>query len=119
MHEQLEALLEIQDLKTQRRELSETPGERELQEEVFGIQIEEALAELDRKIAEMEGSLEARVRSRYDRLVGKRPRVVVPVIRGTCYGCFVSVPTALSSDAGRNDEISFCEGCGRFLYHVD
>lgn len=119
MHPQLEKLLEIQDLKTQRRELGETPGERELQEEVFGIKVEEALTELDSKIAEMEASLDPKVRSRYERLAGKRPRVVVPVIRGTCYGCFVSVPTALSSDAGRNDEISSCEGCGRFLYHVD
>ena len=119
MHPQLEKLLEIQDLKTQRRELGEIPGEREMQEEVFGIRIEEALAELDLKVAEMEESLEPGIRARYRRLAGRRTRTVVPVIRGTCYGCFVSVPTALSSDAGRNDELSFCEGCGRFLYHVD
>jgi uncharacterized protein len=119
MHAQLEKLLEIQDLKTQRRELRETPSERELQEEVFGMEVEEAVAQLDRKIAEMEGSLEPRIRTRYERLAGKRTRVVVPVIGGTCYGCFVSVPTALSSDAARNEEISYCDSCGRFLYHVD
>lgn len=118
MHPQLERLLEIQDLKTQRRELKETPGERELQEEVFGMEIEEALSTLDKKIAEMESSLEPTVRSRYERLAGKRSRAVVPVLRGICYGCFVSVPTAVSSDAARNDEIRFCENCGRFLYHV-
>ena len=119
MHNQLEKLLEIQDLKTQRRELREIPAERELQEEVFGIDIEDALTRLDTKIQEMEASLEPAIRSRYDRLAGRRTRVVVPVIKGTCYGCFVSIPTALSSDAARNDEISYCEGCGRFLYHVD
>ena len=119
MHAQLEKLLEIQDLKTQRRELQEIPGEREMQEEVFGIQVEDAVGTLDAKIAEMEASLEPRILHRYQRLAGKRVRVVVPVIGGTCYGCFVSVPTALSSDAGRNEELSFCEGCGRFLYHVD
>ncbi|MBV9109134.1 MAG: nucleotide-binding protein, partial [Gemmatimonadetes bacterium] len=47
------------------------------------------------------------------------PRVVVPVINGTCYGCFVAVPTAQASDAERNAEIRSCENCGRFLYHVD
>ena len=119
MHAQLEKLLEIQDLKTQRRELRDTPSERELQEEVFGMEVEDALAQLDKKIGEMEASLEPRVRTRYERLAGKRTRVVVPVIGGTCYGCFVSVPTALSSDAARNDELTFCESCGRFLYHVD
>lgn len=119
MHAQLEKLLEIQDLKTQRRELQEIPGEREMQEEVFGMRVEDAIGALDAKIEEMEASLEPRIRARYQRLAGKRARTVVPVIKGTCYGCFVSVPTALSSDAGRNDELSFCEGCGRFLYHVD
>jgi uncharacterized protein len=118
MHPQLEQLLEIQDMKSQRQELKEVPGERAMQEEVFGIAVEEALEELDRKIAEMENGLEPRVRGRYQRLAGKRGRVVVPVIRGTCYGCFVSIPTAVSSDAGRNDELRFCDNCGRFLYHV-
>ncbi len=41
------------------------------------------------------------------------------MIGGTCYGCFVSVPTALASDADRNEEIRNCEGCGRFLYLID
>jgi predicted nucleic acid-binding Zn-ribbon protein len=119
MHSQLETLLEIQDMKTQRRELEETPSEREVEEEVFHISVEDAVRELDQKIEEMEASLDPQVRSRYARLAGKRPRVVVPVINGTCYGCFVSVPTALSSDADRNEEIRYCESCGRFLYHVD
>jgi predicted nucleic acid-binding Zn-ribbon protein len=119
MHVQLEKLLEIQDLKTQRRELGQPSGERDLQEEVFGMEVEEVLTTLDQKITEMEASLEPAVHHRYQRLAGRRTRVVVPVIGGTCYGCFVSVPTALSSDAARNDELSFCEGCGRFLYHVD
>lgn len=119
MHSQLEMLLEIQDLKTQRRELSDTPGEREVEEGVFGMRIEEALTELDAKVEEMEAALDPAVRARYQRLSGKRPRVVVPVIKGTCYGCFVSVPTAQASDAARNDQIRYCESCGRFLYYVD
>jgi predicted nucleic acid-binding Zn-ribbon protein len=119
MHAQLEKLLEIQDLKTQRRELRDTPSEREMQEEVFGMKVEDALAQLDAKISDMEASLEPAVRTRYERVAGKRTRVVVPVIGGVCYGCFVAIPTALSSDAARNEELSFCDSCGRFLYHVD
>jgi predicted nucleic acid-binding Zn-ribbon protein len=117
MHPNLETLLEIQDLKSQRRELA--AGEREFEESVFGLGVDEALTQLDEKIVEMEDTLPPPVRSRYNRVSGKHPRVVVPVIRGTCYGCFVSVPTALASDADRNEEIRSCQSCGRFLYLID
>lgn len=117
MHPHLEVLLEIQDLKTQRKELE--AHEREMQESVFGLGIDDALQQLDEKIVEMEDSLPPPVRSRYNRVSGKHPRVVVPVIRGTCYGCFVSVPTALASDADRNEDIRSCQSCGRFLYLID
>jgi predicted nucleic acid-binding Zn-ribbon protein len=119
MHPQLEILLEIQDLKTQRRELVETPDEREVEEGVFHVSVDEAVAELDEKIKEMEESLAPQVRSRYQRVAGRRGRAIVPVIRGTCYGCFVAVPTALASDAERNEELRTCENCGRFLYLID
>ncbi|HET7322256.1 MAG TPA: C4-type zinc ribbon domain-containing protein [Longimicrobiaceae bacterium] len=116
MHPQLETLLELQDLKMQRRELEESS--REVEQEVFHVSVEEAVERLDAKIEEMEASLDPAVRQRYQRL-SRRPRAVVPVIKGTCYGCFVSVPTALASDKDRNEELQFCDGCGRFLYLID
>ena len=117
MHPNLETLLEIQDLKTQRAALES--GEREVQESVFGLGVDEALGQIDEKIAEMIESLPPQVRSRYTRTSAKHARAVVPVIRGTCYGCFVQVPTALASDAERNAEIRNCQNCGRFLYLID
>jgi predicted nucleic acid-binding Zn-ribbon protein len=118
MHPQLETLLEIQDLKTQRRELEEAQS-REVQEAVFGLSTEEALGQLEGKILELEESLPVQVRNRYRRVAARHPRVVVPVIRGTCYGCFVQIPTALASDADRNAEVRSCQNCGRFLYLMD
>ena len=38
------------------------------------------------------------------------------MINGICYGCFVSIPTALASDVRRNDEVRHCDHCGRFIY---
>src|SRR5690606_15485499 len=108
MNSQLEMLLEIQDLKSQRKELEELSDEREVEEGLFAMKVDDALTELAAKIEEMESSLDPRVQSRYRRLAGRRGRAVVPVIRGTCYGCFVSVPTALASDAGRNESLQFC-----------
>ena len=116
MHPQLETLLEIQDLKAQRGELLEQSEGRAFEEEVFGISADEALAQLDEKIKEMEDSMDPQVRGRYKRLAGSRGRFIVPVINGTCFGCFVSIPTALTSE--RNEELRFCDNCGRFLYLV-
>ncbi len=119
MHPHLEVLLEIQDLKTQRRELEQAGADREVQESVFGLSADEAVRQIELKIDEMVDSLPPAVRSRYTRMSAKHPRTVVPVIRGTCYGCFVQVPTALASDADRNEEIRSCQSCGRFLYLID
>ena len=106
-------------MKTQRRELSEPAHGGQLEEEVFGITVADALAQLDKKIEEMEGSLAPAVRARYQRVAQKHARPVVPVIGGTCYGCFVSLPTALASGAGRNEGLRHCDSCGRFVYLVD
>lgn len=119
MNSQLEALLEIQDLKAQRRELNSASAGRQVEEEVFNISVEDALGHLDEKIEEMENALPPPVRGRYARISARYDRPVVPVIRGTCYGCFVSIPTAVASDAGRNAELLHCDHCGRFLYVVD
>jgi predicted nucleic acid-binding Zn-ribbon protein len=118
MNQNLEILLEIQDLKTQRREMEEE-SERMVQEAVFGLQVEDAMRQLDAKVAEMEASLPLPVLARYQRVSARMPRAVVAVINGTCYGCFVAVPTAQASDADRNAEIRSCQNCGRFLYYVD
>lgn len=116
MHPEMETLLEIQDLKSQRAELLEQSEGRAVEEEVFGISVDDALKQLDEKIGEMEESLEPTIRNRYRRLSGSRGRFIVPVINGTCFGCFVSIPTAVASE--RNEELRFCDNCGRFLYLV-
>lgn len=118
MHAQLETLLEIQDLRSQRAELQEQSEGRDMEEEVFNVRIEDAIGQLDEKIAEMEMSLDAPVRGRYRRLSGSRGRFIVPVINGTCFGCFVSIPTAVASGAEGNAGLNHCDNCGRFLYII-
>jgi len=116
MHPQLEILLQIQDLKAQRRDLTEVESERKVEEEEFRINTEQAIRSIDEKIAELEAELTPSVRSRYERISRDRGRAVVPVINGICYGCFVSIPTSLASDVRRNDEVRHCDHCGRFIY---
>lgn len=118
MHPQLEVLLQIQDLKAQRRELLEAESSRQMEEQEFNVDVDEAVHELDAKITEMKDALDRNIRSRFERIVG-RGRVVVPVVNGTCYGCFESVPTAEAGSGRKNEKLLTCEHCGRFLYIVE
>ena len=118
MHAQLELLLELQDLHTQKRSLSEE-DQAEVESEMFDIDIEAALTTLDEKLIELADRLEPDVRDRYRDLVRAVQRAVVPVLSGICYGCFVAVPTAHASAAKRNETLGVCAHCGRFLYYVD
>ncbi|HSJ07348.1 MAG TPA: C4-type zinc ribbon domain-containing protein [Longimicrobiales bacterium] len=118
MHPQLEFLLQLQDLKSHRRELMENVPGREVEEQEFHVNVEEAIASLDERIDEMKRELPAPVRTRLERFSAGAGRAVVPVINGICYGCFSALPTASMSALGRNDELNYCEQCGRFLYVV-
>lgn len=118
MHPQLEILLQLQDLKSQRRELVENEPGREVEEQEFHIDVDQAVALLDERIDELRNELPAPVRGRLDRFSKGIGRAVVPVINGICYGCFSALPTASISGLLGNRELNHCEHCGRFLYVV-
>ncbi|WP_423929810.1 hypothetical protein [Candidatus Palauibacter sp.] len=118
MHPQLELLLEIQDLRMQRRGLADGTL-TDLEADVFDIKIEDAIRSLDEKVEELEGRLDRGVRARYHRIADSASRVVAPVLNGICYGCFVALSTARASEADRNLRVDSCEYCGCFLYHLD
>lgn len=119
MHPQLELLLQIQDLKSQRRELAAATEAAHVEEEEFHVDVQQALTLLDEKIGEMKNSLEKRIRSRLEKISQSQGRAVVPLINGTCYGCFTMVPTADLSSFSNKEELHSCENCGRFLYSVE
>lgn len=118
LNAQLEILLELQDLRGQRHELamSQEGSAEHVERAVFGVEIAQALEQLDAKIADVEGLLEAGIRERYRRLAGSRGRGLVPVIDGTCYGCFMALPAEVASTKGANEALPVCQHCGRFLY---
>ncbi|MEX0843235.1 MAG: hypothetical protein WD960_02345 [Gemmatimonadota bacterium] len=118
MNPQLRLLMELQDLRAQERELA-SDGDTALGEQEakhFHIDIAQARSQLRDKIGELEEELSPSVRARYDRVAPVRDRVVVPVIRGVCYGCFVSIPTATVGDREMREDIQSCENCGSFIY---
>lgn len=116
MHPQLIVLLELQDLRTQQREMSEGSEMDEVETTHFNIDLATASTELERKIQELEDGLDPRTRKRYRQTAASLERVVVPVINGICYGCFVSIPTATAGERDPNTDLQSCQHCGRFIY---
>ena len=60
-------------------------------------------------------SLQPHLRRRYKQIAASQERVVMPVIEGVCYGCFVSIATATAGEQGPQ-ALRTCESCGRFIY---
>lgn len=116
MSADLTMLLEIQDLQTKLREMASESELGEFEREEFGIDPDEAVQALREKVEELEGRLSEEMRARYQRIAGNVDRVVVPVIHGTCYGCFTAVPTATAGERDPNASLTTCQHCGRFLY---
>lgn len=115
MNSQLMTLMELQDLRAQHRALS--GGESEvMEEEQFHVDLGEARSLLETTIGELEKRLSEPVRKRYDLLAPNRDRIVVPVINGVCYGCFVSIPTATAGEQDAHQNLRSCQNCGCFIY---
>ena len=114
MHPQMMLLLEIQDLHLQKTALLEEPGVHEVEAGHFHIDPREAAGALEEKIQELKEGLDPSIKTRCERGLPALGRMVVPVIGGVCYGCFVSIPTSRTGEL--NQAVRTCESCGRFIY---
>jgi hypothetical protein len=105
----LHLLVELQDLDLMIREAA-------VQEEKnLGFKIEDVsrLQEARKNLAD---ALSPALLRRYDRLMERYDRAVVPVHRGICLGCFMSLPTAQAQNVKQHEKVKICENCGRILY---
>ena len=116
MNAQLMLLLEIQDLHIHKTALLEEPGFDSVQVQHFHIDPEKAAAALDEKISELKKGLEPAIQTRFEKGFPTRGRMVVPVIGGVCYGCYVSIPTSRVGDGNRGVET--CESCGNSFQKI-
>lgn len=77
---------------------------------------EEAVAAIEARRAAESEHLTPAVRSRYERIRATREgRAVVPILRGSCGGCFRTQPPQVIQEARRRDRVLLCDGCGRML----
>ena len=107
---QLELLVALQDLDMMIKEAGDV---KELGFDVPSMdKLEQAREELKEKIGKP-------VYSAYERLRGRYKRAIVPVKNDTCLGCFIRLPTSLSTRGRENSSVIICENCGRILYWLD
>ncbi|MCC6936833.1 MAG: hypothetical protein IT226_01305 [Flavobacteriales bacterium] len=101
------------DLDLKKKELDAITAETEKEEK-----------ELTKKSATASKNIEERLLSAYHRIrdTSRNGLGVVPVERGSCGGCFNSIPPQRQLDIGSHKKIIVCEHCGRILvdeYVVD
>jgi uncharacterized protein len=97
----------IEDLNTKKSELDEIVAETQAQEEKLVKKSNEAVANLEERIA-----------IAYKRLRenAKNGLAVVSVERNACGGCFNEIPPQRQMDINAKRKIIPCEHCGRILY---
>ncbi|MFQ5865953.1 MAG: zinc ribbon domain-containing protein [bacterium] len=110
LNKQLEFLVALQDLDVMIRDTEEV---KELGFEIAGKEkLKEARDELTQKISKP-------LLSNYEKLKARYRRSIVPVKDNVCLGCFMKIPTSLSTRGRSDQDIITCEGCGRILYWID
>ena len=63
--------------------------------------------------------IEARLLSRYQRVMNKRGYAVSSVVKGVCQGCHMAIPPQLNNVLARYDSIESCPRCQRLLYRQE
>ena len=118
MGEQIHTLIKIQHLINRKNEMENDATVEQFEEMGFRIDRQRELKILGEAIEELVGKLEQLTQDLYKRVSRKYPRPLTPVINGTCYGCFMALPTA--QDTGRKDAdtIETCSNCGRIIYWI-
>ena len=105
----LHLLVELQDLDLMIREAAVQ------EEKKLGFKIED-VSRLQEARNNLAAALSPELLRRYEHLMERIDRAVVPVHKGVCLGCFMSLPTAQAQTVKRHEGIKVCENCGRILY---
>lgn len=84
----------------------------------FAAAIEKQKKGIVKKRTTMAKKVKAGSLRKYDMLRERRNgKAVVPVIKGVCQGCFMSIPPQQFNDILKGDRMLNCPTCQRILYH--
>ncbi len=124
-HEDQELVL-MEGVEKARAHVVERRKELQAEEEAVGLDV----AELDQRMARIQeevNALEARrgdvmaevpadMLSRYELILSRRDRALVPVQDGVCGGCHMKLPPSVNQNILRQEDMVTCDHCGRLLY---
>ena len=115
MNEILQDLVILQDLDEMISE-AENPDILD-QQEKMGFEIK-GIKKLKEARQEVMDKIPSAVLTHYKKILKRYGRASAPVRENVCLGCFITIPTYLSSKEIGNHVLRNCENCGRFLYWV-
>ena len=80
-------------------------------------ELEEKVKVLDNKRKQMLVDISSESLARYERiLAGKEGLAMVPIVNGSCSGCYMNVPAQKVNEIQKHDQLIYCESCARILY---
>jgi predicted nucleic acid-binding Zn-ribbon protein len=86
--------------------------------------IEDEIAALDKRIAELEAEraaaaaqVDKKVLAHYEKVLSGRDGVAIVAVKdNACQGCFMNLPPQMINEIKMNDKVITCESCARILY---
>jgi len=115
VHKQLELIILLNDLELTLRELAEDESKAE---EKMGFKLSKK-QEIESTRKEIVQQLDDGILAGFRRVWNRYGKAVASVRNGICYGCFERLPVNLVARKGKNEEVSSCPHCGKFLYWLD
>lgn len=120
-------LMEAADkLRTEIVELEKTFAEREKELRAKITEVEQRILNLTTREQETAAERAAtatpinpELLSRYERILAKKTPAVAPLKAAVCAGCHMKVSSARVSDARAENEVAYCDQCGRIIYFVE
>jgi predicted nucleic acid-binding Zn-ribbon protein len=89
------------------------------EEAATNVKLDELRAKIAAEKAERDAAaarVDANVLKRYSTIRMRRGLAVVPVVKGTCQGCHMSIPPQLFIQLQRGTAIETCPTCNRIIY---
>ncbi|PIE71608.1 MAG: nucleotide-binding protein [Deltaproteobacteria bacterium] len=125
MEEELLVLMESTEgmeaeVKAARNRLAQSQSQVAAEKETIlsdSVEDREDLEAIEVDKAQIAGRLKPKLKEWFERLSKSTGGiVVVPVAKGVCQGCFMSIPAQLSNELCRNDGLKTCPHCHRIIY---
>ena len=107
----------LYDLETKKENLNEEYKTTKKQNEEFLENIDEEISNIKEEQDKLKNDIDDNILEKYKGLKSKKSKAVVRIEGDKCTGCHMSIPLSVLSKIKKGDNITYCDNCGRILYH--